>query len=99
MKPRKPIRRVSPLRAKQNAEYGKLKRIFMKLNPVCCVAGCSAKSRDLHHSRGRSNRLLTYTPAWKALCRPCHERVRTDLNWARKNELLCAPGQWNIYPK
>lgn len=99
MKPRKPIRHVSASRQGQLKEYAKLRRLFMKLNPICCVAGCATKSKDLHHRAGRVSRLLTYVPFFRALCRLHHAQVREDIRWARLNDLICPMGQWNVFPK
>jgi hypothetical protein len=35
MKPRKPIRKVSNKRAKQNAEYSKRRKAFLEAHPIC----------------------------------------------------------------
>jgi hypothetical protein len=35
MKPRKPIRKVSSKRAKQNAEYSKRRKAFLEAHPYC----------------------------------------------------------------
>lgn len=101
MKPRKPIRRISSARAKQNAEYAKLKREWNKEHQrLCCVIGCPyVASKSPHHSRGRRGRLLCAVEYWKRICDFHHKMVHQHPHWARKLELLCLIGQWNVYPK
>lgn len=96
------IRKVSPKRAKQNAEYEKLKRAWRKnpQNQICSVPGCGRMAdRNPHHSLGRGGRLLCFVPAWRAICLSCHRRVSAEPLWARGIGLLAPFGQWNLYPK
>jgi len=92
--PRKWIRSVSKRREKANAEYSKQSKAFLKAHPVCQAPGCKAKSKDLHHSRGRAGRLLLAEEFWFALCRCHHDLCRDDIKAARELGIMCEAGQW-----
>lgn len=93
-----PLRRVSKKRAKENQEYAKVKREYLKAHPVC--EGChSAKATSLHHYRGRIKGLLCDTRFFKALCHGCHEFVHLCPLNAREMGLLAPINEWNVVPK
>lgn len=73
----KPIARVSERQKIRLVEYAKVKRRFLRTHTVCEVSNCYEKATDLHHSRGRSGRLLTDVLFFIALCRDHH-------NWAHE---------------
>lgn len=83
MKQRKPIRRVSNKRAKENREYAKVKAAWLPLHPTCEIgpklarAGINVRCRKVtthpHHIRGRIGTMLCDTRYWLASCAgECH---------------------------
>jgi hypothetical protein len=92
-KPTNAIPRVSAKRAKQDAEYLKLRQRFLTENPICqiSVAGCSHGATDVHHTYAGSNREAFYLvqSTWKAVCRNCHDWIHAHpaeariMNWLK----------------
>lgn len=68
----KPIKKVAPKRAVQNAEYAKLRREYLALYPVCEVEDCHNPSLEIHHQRGREGDRLLDTNYFLAVCREHH---------------------------
>lgn len=93
---------MSDKRASEMVEYRKEKKEWLRSQYVCvkCGLGASGDSRglDLHHKRGRTGRLLRCQEFWIPLCRDCHEWVHKNMEQARKMDLLCQLGEWNVYP-
>lgn len=92
------IKPVSAARAKQNAEYERLKRIERRKpeNQICCVFGCNTPSgKNPHHRNGREKKMLCIVEFWRWPCDPHHERVKRDPHWARANDLLPRHGHYN----
>ena len=81
-KPKKRIRPRSKKRAKQERDYAKLRVQFLQDNPVCQiqVEGCTNRSEQVHHKRGRLGDLLTDVRYFCATCDNCHK-------WAENNPL------------
>lgn len=68
----------SPKRAKQEREYGKLRKKFLEQNPICQMKLpniCTHQATDVHHTAGRIGDLLTDVRYWKGGCRACHTWV------------------------
>jgi hypothetical protein len=71
----------------QLKKYSKLREAFFKKHPMCSakLPGCSGKSCDIHHSRGRGIYFLDVS-TWISVCRPCHDflhlnpKIALDLN-------------------
>ena len=82
-KVRKPIRKVSKKRAKQNAVYLKARLEYLNEQLNCEICGNSAT--DIHHKKGRVEELLTDKKYFMALCRPCHQKVELNPEWAKEN--------------
>ena len=101
MKSRKPIRRVSTKRAKELAQYRKIKARLFKLNPSCqaCLnvfpADNIRPATDIHHTHGKVGKLLCYEPLFKLVCRSCHRWITNHTEMARELGLVCEKGQWN----
>lgn len=95
MKPRKPIKKVSSKRAKQLADYARLKRQFFKPGVhQCDVGDCPNIATDIHHTRGRTNLWLCRTEYWLAVCRTHHMMIHQNPGWARTAGLLAPVGKW-----
>ena len=71
----KPIRQVSKKKAKELAEYSKVKAEYFKLNPVCEYPSCQSTDVQLHHRAGRIGSLLTDIRYFCSLCHDHHQYV------------------------
>lgn len=69
------IRKVSPKRSRELAQYEKLRKQYLAIHQVCEFIGCFKLATDIHHCRGRENELLLDVNYFKALCREHHARV------------------------
>ena len=68
------MRAVSPKRARQLREYGKLRVAFLTGHPLCQL--CEERNAtEVHHKRGRVGADLLDVDHWAALCRHCHAYV------------------------
>ena len=81
---RKAINPISDKRSKELAEYRKLRDVYMIVNPICEVRGCSRRATDLHHKVSREFALLD-TDVFMAVCRECHNKIEENDKWARDN--------------
>ena len=97
MKPRKPIRRISPKRAAEQAQYRKVRKEFLAVKAYCEV--CKEVATEVHHHAGRIGRLLCDTKNFHALCFRCHRMAHDNIAWARAMGLICESGGWNSTPK
>lgn len=71
---RKPIRKYSRKRQKDNRSYSTLRKEFLSEHPIC-EAGlkmCRGEATDIHHMAGRVGEDLLNTDNFLAVCRPCH---------------------------
>lgn len=95
----KRIRRTSTARAKQVAQYRKLKADFLLANPICfaCKKVVSEGYRYLHHVFGRRGRLLCWTPGFRTVHFDCHEWIHHNPNRAQMLGLLGPMGTFNDY--
>lgn len=98
---RKPVRRVSKVRAKELARYSILRGAFLWRNGLCqaCLVynpDCAPNyAVEIHHIRGRAGKLLNATDHWLAVCSPCHARIHRYPAEARELGLICEKGKWN----
>lgn len=76
------------------AVYRRKAEAYKIANPVCIRAGCSRKTSDVHHSRGRAGRLLLEEQHWRPVCRSCHDWIAANPVGARADGLLCEKGKW-----
>lgn len=79
-KPRPFIPRVSKHQIERKRKYSIQRRVFLKQNPKCEVC-VEAKSKDVHHRKGRGPYLLDES-TWSAVCRACHDRIHSNPQWA-----------------
>lgn len=84
---------MSKARYARMKEYGKLRKEYLNKNRFC--AKCGKKATDVHHSRGRTGRLLCMQEYWFAVCRQCHNFIGDNPDEARQEGLLCELGKWN----
>ena len=60
-------------------EYGSkyIEKAFKKEHATCelKLEGCTTKTEDVHHVRGKENKMLLNQLFWKAACRSCHRKV------------------------
>ena len=81
--------------AKRLKLYPKLKREFLAKHFMCQCCYC-APAADIHHTAGRSGKLLIDVSKWKSLCRECHNMAHAYPAWARDKGLLAEKGKWNV---
>lgn len=62
--------------------YGKLRKQFLKDNPICPITG--EKTTDVHHKKGRLGKLLLDTKFWLAVSRKGHKRIEENPEWAKE---------------
>ena len=89
----KPVRPMSEKRQKEMKEYMKLRRKFLKENPIC-QCECDRKSVDVHHTRGRAGKMLNLTQFWLAVCRQHHDWVHLNPDQARRLGYTAPVGKW-----
>jgi hypothetical protein len=80
---RKPIRKLSPKRAKQTAKYLKVRLEVLSEKPYCEVCGCPAT--ECHHKAGRMEDKVFEKSNLLSVCRSCHERIENNKDWALAN--------------
>jgi hypothetical protein len=83
----KPIAHRSPKRAKQERLYLSERKTFLLSSPQCQANLpniCTKVSTEVHHKKGRTGYLLTYTPFWLSVCRSCHEWIENHPNEAKE---------------
>jgi hypothetical protein len=78
------IKRVSDKRAKEEREYLKLNKRFLKDNPNCAVFP-ALKSNQIHHKKGRIGNLLTDVRYFLAVSDQGHKEIEMNPIWAIKN--------------
>lgn len=81
IRPKKPIRKVSKKRARQNAQYLKERAEFLD-GKICPITGRPAT--EIHHTNGRENERLTDKKYWLAVTREGHEKIHANPVWARE---------------
>jgi hypothetical protein len=71
---RKPIKRVSKKRGREERKYSVLRKQFLETNPECQakLKMCRGEATDIHHVRGRVGEDFLNTDSWLSVCRPCH---------------------------
>lgn len=75
------INNVSDNRLIELKEYRIVRDAYMRDHKICEHPECNSPSTELHHSKGRTGKLLTNPLYFKALCHSCH-------SWAEKNPIL-----------
>jgi hypothetical protein len=83
-KSKKPIAKRSKKRAKEEAEYSKVRLAYLKIFPVCEVLNCGNKSTEIHHRQGRIGALLTDVNHFLAVCEPCHKYIEMHPAWSKE---------------
>ena len=71
------IAKLSSKRKAQNVLYLKKRRIFMDQNTNCQakLKGCTGKSTELHHRKGRLGELIHDHRYFLAVCSNCHSII------------------------
>lgn len=79
------ISHISDKRKKELSEYRKERGKYMNDNPICEACNFSP-STEIHHQKGKIGKLL-YNPLYfLAVCRPCHNEIENNPEWAKENE-------------
>lgn len=87
LKAHRPMRRVSKKRAKENKLYMEVRKVYLTEHPRCQVC-IDSPACDIHHRRGRWKSRLYDTEFFLAVCRPCHDRIHHNPEWAYEKGLL-----------
>lgn len=81
--------------------YRKEARAFVKAHPWCKACKIQwttlkpRRTKDVHHTRGRSGELLRDQRYWMPVCRQCHNWIGNNIAEARKLGLIDQKGKWN----
>jgi len=80
------MKRVSDKMKVKNAEYKKLRLIYLNENPIC-EACKDSPAQELHH---KSSRGINHnnTATFCATCSACHRKIHNHPSWARENGFL-----------
>jgi hypothetical protein len=84
-KPKKPIKKVSEKRLKENAQYTTLRFMFLTKNNKCQI--CSiATAQHVHHKYSGKDRAKYYldVSTWMALCICCHNEIHAKPSESRE---------------
>jgi hypothetical protein len=59
--------------------YSRLRKKYLEANPYCVgrIAGCTGKSTDIHHKKGRGKHYLEQE-TWISVCRNCHQWIENN---------------------
>lgn len=87
LKTHKPMRRVSKTRQKENKLYAQVRKDYLTTHPRCQVC-VTQPACDIHHRRGRWKSRLYDATYFLAVCRPCHDRIHHNPEWAYEKGLL-----------
>lgn len=74
----KPISKVSDKQSRLNKAYSVLRKEYMKARPLCMFEGCTRKSEEVHHVRGRIGEYLLDTTEWMAVCSEHHRYIHEN---------------------
>lgn len=105
-KNKRPLRKMSEKQQARMKEYIRVRLEFLGKpeNKWCAVCKCLNKedkshkinlSSEVHHKRGRAGDLLCDTRFFIATCRACRRVPHDRIAWARDNDLLASPANWN----
>lgn len=76
-KVRKPVRKVSKKRVKENKKYSTLRKQFLEDHPVCeaRLEGCTGVADQVHHKAGRVVDKFLDVSTWLPVCANCHHWI------------------------
>jgi len=57
------------------SDYTVARKEYLKAHPACELAGCTARSDQIHHINGRNQGKLTNQAGFMAVCRTCHDWI------------------------
>lgn len=83
---RKPIRKYSRKRQKDNRSYSTLRKEFLSEHPIC-EAGlktCQGNSTQVHHKKGRVGENFLDVSTWLACCQWCHDVIELNPSLAKQ---------------
>lgn len=77
---RKPLKRFSKKRAKQERSYSVLRKQFLEANPECeaKLKVCTIEATQVHHRKGRIGENLLDVSTWVACCGACHAWIELN---------------------
>jgi hypothetical protein len=99
LKKRKPMKQRSAKRVKEEKEYSRLRKEFLKANPICQVCrekegvGMWMLATQVHHRGRRTGKWLLATKFWLGTCAHHHRQIEGEGEWARQNGYLLTIAQ------
>lgn len=78
---KKPIKKTSDKRAKENKSYLTLREVFLK-DKFCPITGQIAT--QIHHKKGRIGSLLCDVRYWLAVSDEGHKKIELNPIWAKE---------------
>jgi hypothetical protein len=74
-------------RLKQEALYRKKRGPYLEAHPICEVHDCERPSTNIHHKKGRIEKLVHDERYFMACCGLCHPRRihETETAWAKEH--------------
>ena len=79
----KPISRQSEKMKIEVKKYLKIRVDYINKHSKCEVCK-KASSTDVHHKKGKIGKLLTDSRYFLAVCRPCHQIIEMNPDWAKE---------------
>lgn len=85
---RKPIRKFSKKRSKQNQEYLSEREKFLRdpQNQICPITG--NQTTEIHHKKGRRDSMLNNKEFWLAVSSEGHKQIHDNAGWSYENGYL-----------
>lgn len=83
---RKPVKRFSKKRKRENKSYSVFRKQFLEEHPECeaKLKMCRGEATDVHHRAGRVGDNFLDTDTWLAVCRPCHLYIESHPTAAKQ---------------
>ena len=87
-KQRKPIPQFSKKRSKENAEYLRERKIFLRdpQNQICPIT--RQQTNQVHHKKGRRDSMLLKQEFWLAVSQEGHDYIHDNAGWSYENGYL-----------
>ncbi len=85
------MRAIQKSKQVEHRHYLKMRDEFLEAHPLCQakVSGaCQYYASDVHHTAGRTGKLLLDQNYWMAICRLCHDFIHNHVAIARQKGWL-----------
>lgn len=70
-------KKIADKRRSEISLYTKERKLYLAVNKQCLASlhGCTKVATDVHHKKGRENKLLLDKQYWLPVCRSCHDWI------------------------